>query len=168
MAEENKSVDYEAEFKKMQGEYEKLKSNFDKASSDIAEYKRKEREKMSEDEKKNAEIEEREKYYKELERKIAFNDYNNELSDITDEATRVEIANLFADGKILEAMKKHKEFRGKNAIEMEKKIKAELLKQNPQASAQDGKPIKTKAEIMAIKDAEERQRLISENINLFT
>ena len=38
----------------------------------------------------------------------------------------------------------------------------------PQANAQSGSPTKTKAEIMAIKDAQQRQMEIAKNINLFT
>ena len=161
------AVDYKAEFEKMQAEYSKLKTSFDKASSDVADYKRKERERMSEDEKKTAEAEERERHYKELERRIALADYANELDDISDAKIKGEIAELFADGKIVEAMKKHKEYRAKDRDELKKSIKAELMKENPQATAASGKPAKTKDEIMAIKDAEERQRAIAENIALF-
>ena len=163
------AVDYKAEFEKMQGEYAKLKKSFDTASSDVAEYKRKERERMSEDEKKAAEYAEREAHYKDLERRIAMSDYSAELDDIADTKIRSELVELFADGKTVDALKKFKEFRAKDRAEMEKRIKADLMKQNPQAAAQNGNATaKTKEEIMAIKDAQERQKAISENIHLFT
>jgi hypothetical protein len=161
------TVDYKAEFEKMQNDYAKLKSNFDKTSSEVADYKRKERERMSEDEKRSAENAERETYYKELERKLAMKDYADELSDIADTKTKDNIVSLFADGKIVEAMNKHKEYRAKDRGELEKRIKADLMRKNPEATAASSTPAKTKEEIMAVKDAVERQRLIAENIKLF-
>ena len=51
---------------------------------------------------------------------------------------------------------------------IEKKIKAELLQQNPQPNPQStGGGYKTKAEIMAIKDTNQRQKAIAENMHLF-
>lgn len=163
------TIDYKAEFEKMQNDYAKLKSNFDKTSSEVADYKRKERERMSEDEKRSAENAERETYYKELERKLAMKDYADELSDIADTKTKDNIVSLFADGKIVEALKAFKDFRAKDRVEMEKKIKAELLQQNPQANPQNGgkTTYKTKDEIMAIKDTATRQKAIADNITLF-
>ncbi len=177
MAEETKNTttettdttDYKAEFERLQAEHAKMKSSFDKASSEVADYKRKERERMSEDEKKAATDAEREEYYKGLERRLALSDYSAELDDVSDNKLRTEIVELFADGKIVDALKKFKEFRAKDRAEMEKRIKAELMKQNPQPSAQNANPTaKTKSEIMAIVDAEERQKAIAENIHLFT
>ena len=176
MAEETKNTttettdttDYKAEFERLQSEHAKMKSSFDKASSEVAEYKRKERERMSEDEKKAAADAEREAHYKDLERRIALSDYSAELDDIVDAKVKPEIVELFADGKIVEALKKFKEFRTKDRTEMEKRIKADLMKQNPQPSAQNSNPTaKTKDEIMAIVDAEERQKAIAENYHLF-
>ncbi len=175
MAEETKNTttettdttDYKAEFERLQAEHAKMKSSFDKASSEVADYKRKERERMSEDEKKAAADAEREAHYKDLERRIALSDYSAELDDIVDAKVKTEVVELFADGKIVEALKKFKEFRAKDRSEMEKRIKADLMKQNPQPTAQGGTTAKTKADIMAIVDAEERQKAIAENIHLF-
>ena len=177
MAEETKNTttettdttDYKAEFERLQAEHAKMKSSFDKASSEVADYKRKERERMSEDERKAATDAEREEYYKGLERRLALSDYSAELDDIADAKVKSDIAELFADGKIKEALQKFKEFRVKDRTELEKRIKADLMKQNPQPSAQNTNPTaKTKAEIMAIKDVAERQKAISDNIHLFT
>lgn len=168
------TVDYKAKFEKMQidydkvqGDYAKLKSNFDKTSSEVADYKRKERERLSEDEKRNLEQQERETYYKDLERKLALKEYADELGDINDEKAKQDIVELFADGKIIEALKVFKDFRAKDRVEMEKKIKAELLQKNPQANPQGGGAKKTKDEIMAIKDAYLRQQEIQKHIELF-
>ena len=176
MAEETKTTennttpetDYKALFEELNGKYTNLKTSFDKASSDVAEYKRKERERMSADEQKAATEAEREAHYKELERKISLSDYSAELDDITDAKVRNEISELFADGKITDALKKFKEFRAKDRAELEKRIKAELMKQDPAPSAQSlSGTAKTKADIMAIKDYELRQEAIAQNIHLF-
>ena len=175
MAEETKTttettdtVDYKAELEATKAELAKVKSGLDKASSEVADYKRKERERMSEDEKKAATEAERETYYKELERRIALSDYNAELDDIGDAKVRNEISELFADGKIVDALKKFKVFRAKDREEMKKSIQDELMKRNPSHSAQtnDGS-VKTKEDIMAIRDSVERQKAIAANPHLF-
>lgn len=161
-------VDYKAMYEELNGKYSNLKTSFDKASSDVADFKRKERERMSDDEKKAANEAEREAHYKDLERKIALSDYSAELDDVADTKVRTEIAELFADGDITKALKKFKEFRQKDRAEMEKRIKAELMKQNPEPSPQSTSgAAKTKAEIMAIPDYELRQAAIAQNIHLF-
>ena len=161
-------IDYKAEFERMQGEYAKLKTSFDEASSKVAEYKRNEKARMSDEERKTAEQAEREAYYKDLERRLALSEYATELADVEDATVRDEIATLYADGKIVEAMKKHKEYREKATAEMEKRIKADLMKQNPTGMPQQGAAKITKDEIMAIKDPVARQNAIAQNINLFT
>lgn len=161
-------VDYKAKFEALQTDFAKLKEGFDKTSSEVADYKRKERERMTEDEKSKADIEAREKHYAELERRIAITDYESSLDDVVDVKTRRDIAELFADGKLVEAMNKHKEYRAKDRADMEKRIRADLMKNNPSSTPSSGTPAKmTKAEIMAVADANERQKLIAENINLF-
>lgn len=174
MADENKTtetttpdVDYKAMYEELNGKYSNLKSSFDKASSDVADYKRKERERMTEDEKRKAEDAEREAYYKDLERKHSLFEYSEELDDITDAKVRKDITELFADGKIKEALAKHKEWRKKDREEMKKSIREELMQTNPQPSAQSSTAVKSKADILAIQDYEARQKAIAENIHLF-
>ena len=171
MAEENvknDEVDYKAEFEKLQSEFSNVKKSLDKASSEVADYKRKERERLSEDEKKTIEAEERETYYKGLERRIAISDYEAELDDITDAKIKREVAELFADGKIVEGMAKHKAYRVKAKGDLEKQIKDDLMKKNPPPTAQTGNfSYKSKEEIMAIKDTNARQKAIAENLELF-
>ena len=79
-----------------------------------------------------------------------------------------EIADLYADGDYASAIDKQNEYLAKYHGELEKTIKAELLKQNPQPTAQSGNnSYKTKDEIMAIKDTATRQKAIADNLNLF-
>lgn len=161
-------VDYKAEFERVQAEYSKLKTSFDKTSTEVADFKRKERERMTEEEKRQAELKEREAYYKELEKKNALRDFADELTDISDSAERTAIASLFADGDIIGALKKFKEWREKESGEVEKRIKQKLMQSNPQPTPQGSGAKKTKEEIMAIKDAVQRQAEIAKNIHLFT
>lgn len=173
MAEEQKqstndTVDYKAKYEEMQSNYDKLKSNFDKTSSEVADYKRKEKERMSDDERKQAESEEKEKRYAELEKQIAIRDYADELDDIADKTVKDKIVQSFAEGDIKGALKAFKAWRVSYKAELEKTIKAELMKDNPQATAQGGKSTKTKEDIMKIKDPVERQKEIAKNLHLFT
>ena len=161
------TVDYKAEFERMQNDYSKLKNNFDKTSSEVAEYKRRERERMSEDEKAQAEREEERARYADLEKKLALRDYADELDDIEDKKTKDVIINALADGRIIEALKKFKEYRTKERSEYELKLKAVDMQNNPQATAQTGGVAKTKEEIMAIQDATARQKAIADNLHLF-
>lgn len=163
------TVDYEALYKEMETKYSSLKTSFDKTSKEISEYKRKDRERLTDEERINAEREEEKAKYAELEKRLALRDYADELDDVTDIKVRNNIVELLADGKIVDALKAFKEFRAKDRAEIEKKIRAELLKQNPQPKAQTtGGGYKSKDEIMAIKDVVQRQKAIAENIHLFS
>ena len=159
--------DYKALFEEMQGKYNITKASLDKTSSEIADYKRKERERMTDDDKRKAEDAEKDERYKAMERRLALRDYADELSDITDEKVKANIVELFADGKIVDALKAFKQYRQKDRAEIEKSIKDELMKKNPQATAQSGGSAITKEDILKTKDYQERQRLIAENIHLF-
>ena len=125
---------------------------------------------MSAEEQKKAENEEREKYYKALERENAVHRYTSKLGNvIKDQKALTEIAELMADGEYDKALEKQTEYLAKDRDTLEKQIKADLMKQNPQAQAQsNSSAAKTKDEIMAIKDPVERQAEIAKNINLFT
>lgn len=161
-------VDYKAKLEEMEAKYSSLKTSFDKTSSENADYKRKERERLTDEERIKAERAEQDAKYAELEKKLALRDYADELDDVTDKATQTQIVELLADGKIKEALKKFKEFRAKDRAEIEKRVKAELLKQNPQPNAQTtGGGYKSREEIMAIQDAQARQQAIAENLTLF-
>lgn len=170
MAEETNptpEVDYKAKFEQMQSDYEALKRNFDKTSSEVADYKRKEKARMTDDEKKNAELAEREEHYKAIEKENALYKYKASLStQIKDDKVLTEIAKLYADGNISEAIAKQNEYYAKFQGELEKSIKADLLKQNPQATPQTSVKM-TKEQIMAIQDPAQRQAMIAQNIELF-
>lgn len=125
--------------------------------------------KLTEEEKAQIELAKREEYYKQLEKENARNKYITKLGKtIKDEKVLGEIADLYADGDFATALDKQNEYFAKYHSELEKTIKADLLKQNPQATAQSGKATyKTKDEIMAIKDTATRQQAIADNISLF-
>ena len=87
--------------------------------------------KLTDEEKREAEIAEREKYFKQIERTNNINEYAKSLSHITDEKTRLEIAELLADGKIMDATKKQSEYQANNEAQLRETIKQELLSSNP-------------------------------------
>lgn len=166
--ETTETIDYKAKFEELEGKYSNLKTSFDKTSSENAEYKRQARERMTEEDKFKAEREEEKQRYAELEKRLALRDYADELDDYADKNAVSEICQLLADGKIKEALSKQKALRVKERAELEKKIKAELLKENPQPNAQSsGGGYKSASDIMAIKDSQERQKAIAENSHLF-
>ena len=156
------------ELAELRAELERIKRSNDDLSKENANYKRQERARMSEEEKKQEELAERDRRYAELERKLALRDYADELSDIGDKKAVQKIVELLADGNIRDALKELKVVREKSAIEIETKVRDELMQHNPQPSAQSGtSPKKTVSEIMKIVDPAERQRAIAENIELF-
>lgn len=162
------TVDYKAKFEEMSLAYEKLKTANDKTSSEVADYKRRERERMGAEEKAKAESAEREEYYKALEKENAQHRYTAKFSGlIKDSKTLTELAKLMAEGEYDKAIELQVSYLTKQRTELEKEIRAELLRQNPQPSPENGSKTYTKAEIMAISDAEQRQRLIAEHIDLF-
>ena len=130
-------------------------------------YKQKYLDKLTEDEKRAEKDAEREKYYAQLERTNNINEYAKSLSHITDEKTRLEIAELLADGKIMDATKKQSEYQANNEAQLRETIKQELLSSNPTPPPVNTTSTKTKDQIMNISDPFERQKQIEENIDLF-
>lgn len=132
-------IDYKAEYEKAKAEAEKAKAEADKykqaiskVNSENAEWKRKLQERMTAEEKQAEALAEKEKYYKSLERKLSLSEYNNKLSaSIGDEQTRLEIAELLADGKNLEAIEKQNAYLSAYKEALAKQIREELLTQNP-------------------------------------
>ena len=106
------------------GKYMDLKTERD-------DYKQKYLDKLTEDEKRAEKDAEREKYYAQLERTNNINEYAKSLSHITDEKTRLEIAELLADGKIMDATKKQSEYQANNEAQRRETIRQELLSSNP-------------------------------------
>lgn len=167
MAEETNptpEIDYKAEYEKTKSDYEALKRNFDKASSEIAEFKRKDRARMTDDEKRNAELAEREEHYKAIERENALYKYKASLStQIKDEKVLSEVAEMYANGDISGAITKQNEYFAKFHDELEKSIKADLLKQNPQPTPQTKTPTKSFREMTL----DEKSKLHRENPELY-
>lgn len=136
---ENQEIDYKAEYEKAKAEAEKAKAEADKykqaiskVNSENAEWKRKLQERMTAEEQQAEALAEKEKYYKSLERKLSLSEYNNKLSaSIGDEQTRLEIAELLADGKNLEAIEKQNAYLSAYKETLTKQIREELLTQNP-------------------------------------
>lgn len=161
-------VDYKALYEQAKNDLAKQKSSNDKLASENAEYKRQQRESMTDEAKRNAELAEREKHYAEIERENALYKYKASLgATIKDEATLNSIAEAYADGKIDLAIKKQTEYLATQRVELEKQIKSELLKTNPQPNPQNGSNAMTRDEIMAISDPVQRQKAIADNIHLF-
>ena len=150
------------------GEYVS-KGKFDDSERRRKDAEKKLTDKMSDDEKTLALQAEREEYYKQLEKENARNKYLAKLGKtIKDEKVLNEIADLYAEGDFATAIDKQNEYLAKYHGELEKTIKADLLRENPQPTPQSGKTTyKTKDEIMAIKDTTTRQQAIAENITLF-
>lgn len=129
---ENPEIDYKAEYEKAKAEADKYKQAISKVNSENAEWKRKLQERMTAEEQQAEALAEKEKYYKSLERKLSLSEYNNKLSaSIGDEKTRLEIAELLADGKNLEAIEKQNAYLSAYKEALAKQIREELLTQNP-------------------------------------
>lgn len=129
----NGEVDYKALYEQSQGDLARYKSSIDKLTGENAEYKRKERERMTDEDKRNAELAEREKRYAEIERENALYKYKASLgSIIKDEKVLAEVAECYANGDIAMAIGKQNAYILKAQGELEKTIRAELLKENPQ------------------------------------
>lgn len=127
-------------------------------------------EKLTDDEKEQAERAKREEYYKALERENAKHKYTSKLSKtIKDETVLAELAELYANGDYEAALDKQNEYLAKEHSEIEKRVKQELMKQNPSPHAESTNGgTMTKEKIMAIKDPVQRQAEIAKNITLFT
>lgn len=153
----------------LSAELKLAKEQRDKYSSEIAERKRKEREAMDADAKAKAEFDEK---YKDLESK--YNDLlrRNTIAEYTAQFTRLgygeelakEKATAMAEGNMAKVISCEEKYRA----EIDKKLKADFVRQTPPPDDKGGtKTYKTKAEIMQIRDAVERQQAIADNPALF-
>lgn len=78
----------------------------------------------------------RENHYKEIEKQNSVYRYTEKLSStIADKVVLGEVAMLMAEGKFDEAIDKQNAYLATEKSEIEKRIKDELMKQNPQAQA---------------------------------
>ena len=105
---------------------------------------------------------EQEKRYAEIEKQNSIYRYTEKLSGtISDKEVLTEVATLWAEGKIEEALDAQTQY-------FAKVNQKSGMQNNPQASAQNGgsTPM-TREQIMAIKDPTERQLAIQNNLQLF-
>lgn len=141
---------------------------YNTAISERDDYKTKYTEKLSEVERAELANAEREQKYKAIERENSINRYEKKLSSsVKNEAIRNEIAVLMADGKFDEAIDKQNGYLATESAEMEKRIKDELMKQNPQPQAsKDGAGTITKEDFASMGVAE-RTKLYKEQPELY-
>ena len=119
---------------------------YNTAISERDDYKTKYTDTLNEAQKAELANAEREQKYKAIERENSINRYEKKLSSsVKNEEIRNEIAVLMADGKYDEAIDKQNAYLATETAEIEKRIKDELMKQNPQAQAgNDGAGVITK------------------------
>ena len=119
---------------------------YNTAISERDDYKTKYTDTLNEAQKAELANAEREQKYKAIERENSINRYEKKLSSsVKNEQIRNEIAVLMADGKYDEAIDKQNAYLATETAEIEKRIKDELMKQNPQAQAgNDGAGVITK------------------------
>lgn len=115
------------------------KTKYDSVVGEREDFKTKYTEKLSEVEKAELANAEREERYKAIERENLINRYEKKLSSsVKNEQIRNEIAILMADGKFDEAIDAQNAYLATETAEIEKRIKDELMKQNPQANPEEG------------------------------
>jgi hypothetical protein len=99
-------------------------------------YKTKYTNTLSDAQKAEQEAQEREEHYKALEKEVSIGRYSKKLAPtIKDDKVRDEIATLMAEGKYDEAIEKQTTYLISESSAMEQRIKADLMKQNPQPNA---------------------------------
>jgi hypothetical protein len=149
------------------GEIERLTKALNKSNSEAADYKRQLREKMSAEEIEAKETADKiEALTKErdtlLREKTVAGHKANYLALGYDEKLAVETAEAMVSGdiaKVFANQKKHQEA-------LDKKIRADVLKETPKPEGGGGKAT-TIEDIMKITDSDARQAAIAENIDLF-
>ena len=145
----------------------KLKEALNKASSEVAEWKRKYNATLSDQEREKAEREEREQ---ELTQKLKALEYERDFASVKAQFTSLgysndlaeETAKAYLNGDTQTVFSNQKKF-----IEEEKSnLRKEFLEKTPTPPAGGGATL-TKADILKIKDNEERLKAIEEHKDLF-
>lgn len=158
------------EIAKLKADNAKQKTQIDSYSSQIADYKRKEKDGLSEAERKVQELEESNSTMRaeleKLQKESAIATYKAEyIAAGYEEKLAESTAKALAEKDYDTVLKNSKKF----SEDFEKKIKADSIKgMGAPGSKGGGSKAMTKDEIMNVKDAQERQKLIGENIELFT
>ena len=144
------------------------KTKYDTAIGERDDFKAKYNATLTDAQKAEAEAKEREERYKAIEKENAIHRYTDKLgSTIKDKAVLTDVATLMADGKFDEAIDKQNTYLATEATAMEQRIKAELLKQNPQASAQSGSGGAITKEQFATMGLAERTKLYREQPEIY-
>lgn len=139
-------------------EIERLKNATSKANSEAAEWKRKHNALLSDDEKRKAEEEtksrELEEKYNELLKRTTLSDYKAKyLAMGYDERLAADTASALVEGDMEKVFANGEKFR----TDLEKKIRAEVLRSTPKPNTSSGDSgAWTREKIMAIKDHAER------------
>ena len=147
------------------------KKRFDEVTSELAEWKRKYKTQLSEEEQnKVAREEELETLRKEVEEsrkeKLLTEHKAQYLSMGYDEELAEDTARASIEGDTTRVFSNHKKFLEAH----DKDLELKLIAKSPRPDgigAKNSEPPKSKADIMAVKDSKERQKLIAENIELF-
>lgn len=165
---QEQSIDYKAEFEKLQSEFEKQKIAISNSNKEAADYKRQLKERMTEDEQKQQALKEREEYYKAIERENNQIKLSKQLGFIKDEAKLNEISNLFVDGKTADGLEAVSAYVKDMQENLAKEIKAELLRSNPEPHPQNtgDKPAITKAQFDKM-DYSARLKIKADNPELY-
>ena len=148
-------------------EIERLRNALSKSNSEAADYKKQLRDKMSDDERKAKEDAEKmddlqSKYDALLKESTISKNKARLLGLGYDDALATEVAEAMAEGdneRVFAAQKKHLD-------SVEKKIRADVLKDTPKPTGGSGKGMSAD-DILKITDDAERQSAIAENIDLF-
>jgi hypothetical protein len=155
--------------KALEREKESLEREKEALEREKEELNQKYLDKLTDEERREKEIAEREARCKQIERENTIGKYAKTLSRIKDENLKMEIAELLADGKTLEAIEKQNEYETSQDTQREATIRQELLSKNPEPPATNtNTSVKTKQDILNISDPFERQAEIEKNIELFT
>lgn len=131
-------------------------------------YKTKYTNTLSDAQKAEQEAKEREEHYKTLEKEVSIGRYSKKLAPtIKDDKIRDEVATLMAEGKYDEAIDKQNAYLASEASAMEQRIKADLMKQNPQPQAgNEGGNVITKEQFASMGVAE-RTKLFNEQPEVY-
>ena len=144
------------------------KSKYDAVIGERDDFKTKYTNTLTEAQRAEQENIERENRYKEIEKQNSVYRYTEKLSaTIADKTVLGEVALLMAEGKFDEAIDKQNAYLATEKSEIEKRIKDELMKQNPEAQAgNEGAGVVTK-EQFATMGVAERTKLYLEQPELY-
>ena len=141
---------------------------YNAAISERDDFKTKYTDTLTEAQKAEQENIERENHYKAIEKQNSVYRYTEKLSSsIKDKTVLTEVATLMADGKFDDAIDKQNAYLALATAELEKQIKDDLMKQNPQAQAQNGGAGSITKEQFDAMGVAERTKLYKEQPELY-